>query len=85
MFNRIRYWWAYSDKDGLKFLLFMIVLIGGLGYLCVLFTEAQCRAHTETTGQPAKRVLLTCYVKEDGRWMHWDEYKLRYATKGAKE
>lgn len=75
-------------RDAIEFLTIMAFLlaivfmpIGGLGYA---FLSWQCSAYEKTTGKPTKVTALTCYVQQDGVWMHWDEYKLRFATQGAK-
>lgn len=74
-------------RDFVAFILFMASFFAlvaapalGLGYA---FVAWQCSAYESTTGKATKVSAGTCYIQQDGQWMHWDEYKLRFATKGA--
>jgi hypothetical protein len=62
-------------------LVIAILLILGLGYV---YTNWQCAAYERATGKSTKVEAATCYVRQDGVWMHWSEYKFRFATQGAK-
>lgn len=55
-------------------------IVAGVLYL----HKATCEAHSEVTGQQTKYAVFTCYIDVDGRWMTRKEYKLRFATPGAK-
>ena len=73
-----------------EFFCLIAVIIGGilsflaLGFVLVYPTgRYSCATHSEVAGQETKYAALTCYVKQDGKWMTWEEYKLRFATRGA--
>lgn len=75
-------------RDTIRFALHMVIGVGLLffGLLTGVnsIVEYSCSKHTEITGQPTKTAAMSCYVQADGKWMHWDEYKLRFATHGTK-
>ena len=70
---------SFMLEIGLPFVIVCAVLFG-LGYGLISW---QCSSHAAVTGYQTKMAGGACYVREDDRWMRWDEYKLRFATKGA--
>ena len=59
-----------------------VALAAILGGVYVL-TSWACNTHAQVSGQETQVAALTCYVKQDGKWMTWEEYKLRFATRGT--
>lgn len=79
---------SYFFEDVLVpfFVVFLIgsaffAFIGGIAYTG---TSYECQRYSEITGRDTKMGAGACYVKENGEWYRWDEYKMRFATKGDK-
>lgn len=62
----------------------MVLFLVGIGSLAYTGTAYECQRHAEITGRDTKMGGGACYVKEQGEWYRWDEYKIRFATKGEK-
>ena len=65
---------------------FPFIVIGGITAVLVIFAIAmmnwECSSYEVMTGKPTKLTGGSCYVKENGNWYRYDEYKYRFATKG---
>lgn len=75
-------------RELIGFLVFMTAIFAltcapAAGLVYALLTW-ECSTYEQATGKPTKVAAFTCYVQQDGVWMHWEEYKLRFATQGAK-
>ena len=72
--------------DFLGFLIMVILLLGvvfGGMIASVYFVGGyQCSAYRKTTGHQTQFVALECYVKDQGQWYVWEEYKNRLVAKG---
>lgn len=54
--------------------------IFGIGHVLVSY---ECGEYSKMNNIDTRVVAGNCYLKEDGRWYRWDEYKLRNATTGT--
>jgi hypothetical protein len=54
-------------------------LILGMSFMLVTYT---CNGYETATGKETKMVSLDCYIKDEGKWYVWEEYKYRFVTKG---
>lgn len=59
-------------------ILFFALILG----IAIPATSYQCSKYEEVTGRPTKMAGGSCYIYEDNKWFMWEEYKLRFATKG---
>ena len=72
-----------------KFKVFLLVALTFAAIFSAIYllvwglTAWSCSSHQRITGTPTQMSIGACYVQEGGKWMSWDEYKLRFATKGA--
>jgi hypothetical protein len=57
----------------------VILAISAVGYYG---GKMQCETYQEVTGRPTKYVAADCYVKDQGQWYQWDEYKNRLVAQG---
>ena len=60
-------------------------LVAPIIWLALWYEERQCNTYQEVTGRDTKYLNGTCYVKDNGEWFSWPEYKLRNATTGVKQ
>lgn len=67
---------------------FMVIMIGlflfciPIGMFAHSMASYECQRYSEITGRDTKMGAGACYIKEQGQWYRWDEYKMRFATKG---
>jgi hypothetical protein len=78
------------DKDFLKFLSALVLLLGGffcaLGAFAHYYGQYQCANYARITGKATQWAALdTCYIQTAEGWQRWDEYKIRAtASEGLK-
>lgn len=74
------------DRDFAKFMGgFLGLVIGVLGATFGLIYQLeswQCTGYQTATGKATKYVRAECYVKDDGAWYSWTEYKNRLIARG---
>jgi flagellar basal body-associated protein FliL len=69
----------------LPIIVLICLLIGGIVGVSWWIGQYECSTYKNVTGKETKYAAMTCYINKDGEWMSWSEYKLRYATRGAKD
>lgn len=71
----------------MKELFFGVGIVAAVFVLLVVLAVSvlnwECNGYQEATGKPTKVVGGNCYVKDQGEWYQWSEYKNRLVTKGA--
>ena len=63
----------------------LAVLVTPIVWLSLWYEEKQCNTYQEITGRDTRYVTGMCYIKDNGEWFAWTEYKLRNATTGVKQ
>lgn len=57
-------------------LLLFAAIGAGVALAINMHTEYQCSQYQEITSKPVRYSSYdTCYIKHDGQWRRWDEYK----------
>lgn len=69
-------------EELLKFLFVAVVVVVGIVAIAFSISSWECNSYEKMTGKQTELTGGSCYVKENGQWYRYDEYKLRNATKG---
>lgn len=69
-------------KDDIMFFVWPTVIFAicffAIAILSNAYTEYQCNNYQQVAGKETKYAAFdACYVKTDGGWQRWDEYKAR--------
>ena len=69
-------------ENPVKVLIFIFILVASLGSaVSNVHASYVCGQYEKITGFESRFSNFdACYVKRDGRWWRWDEYKMAYAT-----
>lgn len=63
--------------------LLMVAAISGFAFFLVFKGTAwDCLNYSRVTGLETRMAGLTCYVRENGRWLAYEERVYRNATRG---
>ena len=63
----------------------LVMALAPIIWLSLWYEEKQCNTYQEITGRDTRYVTGMCYIKDNGEWFAWTEYKLRNATTGVKQ
>ena len=60
--------------------LLVAVIFGGLIGGNVVWTKYACKNYSNITGVETKSGMGDCFLKIDGNWIRWEEYKIGIQT-----
>lgn len=57
----------------------LALILGAVFIAGHFYGEYQCGKYSQITGKETVWAAFdSCYIKESGTWMRWDEYKIRF-------
>lgn len=66
----------------LPLILFIAVVFGAATGLVYVSGAYSCGQYQQVTGKDTRYAGMECYIKDNGQWFAWTEYKNRLVTKG---
>lgn len=70
-------------KDMIEVFIIIATIIGLITVLVLGSYSWQCSVYENVTGRQTKFTGMNCYVKDNGQWYVWSEYKNRLVAKGS--